>query len=185
MPRHPLRGAAALVGLGITPQGRVFDRSALGFAVDAVRLALDDAGLRRTDLDGLLVNPGIAWGGDTTMASFALQQAMGLRDLRLSTTMACVFADTPLKPPAAPGERTSSGQAFAFTRGFEAAYGFFGVNAMYALVARRHMHRYGTTPDQLGAVAVAQRRWANLNPLAQMREQPLTLDDYRRGRWIV
>ncbi len=211
MPRHPLRGAAALVGLGITPQGRVFDRSALGFAVDAVRLALDDAGLRRTDLDGLLVNPGIAWGGDTTMASFALQQAMGLRDLRLSatmnlggatacamiqhaaqaiaaglaTTVACVFADTPLKPPAAPGERASSGQAFAFARGFEAAYGFFGVNAMYALVARRHMHRYGTTPDQLGAVAVAQRRWANLNPLAQMREQPLTLDDYRRGRWIV
>src|SRR5579884_2501411 len=126
MPRHPLRGAAALVGLGITPQGRVFDRSALGFAVDA-------AGLRRTDLDGLLVNPGIAWGGDTTMASFALQQAMGLRDLRLSatmnlggatacamiqhaaqaiaaglaTTVACVFADTPLKPPAAPGERAS------------------------------------------------------------------------------
>jgi acetyl-CoA acetyltransferase len=211
MSRHPLRGAAAVVGLGITPQGRVFDRSALGFAVDAVRLALEDAGLARSDLDGLLVNPGIAWGGDTTMASFALQQAMGLRDLRLSatmnlggatacamiqhavlaiasglaTTVACVFADTPLKPPAASGERTSSGQAFAFARGLEAAYGFFGVNAMYALIARRHMHRYGTTSDQLGAVAVAQRRWANLNPLAQMREQRLTLDDYRRGRWIV
>ncbi len=71
MPRHPLRGAAAIAGLGITPQGRVFDTNALGFAVDAVALALDDAGLDRKDLDGLLVNPGLAWSGDTAMASFA------------------------------------------------------------------------------------------------------------------
>ena len=56
---------------------------------------------------------------------------------------------------------------------------------MYALVARRHMHVYGTTQDQLGGVAVAQRRWANLNPQAQMHDQPLTLDDYRASRWIV
>ena len=210
MPRHPLRGAAAIAGLGITPQGRIFDTNALGFAVDAIALALADAGLDRKDLDGLLVNPGIAWSGDTTMASFAVQQAMGLRDLRLqatmnlggatagamiqhavqaiaaglATTVACVFADAPLKPPKADGERSSSGQAFAFARGWEAAYGYFGVNAMYALVARRHMHRYGTTQDQLGAIAVAQRRWANANPQAQM---PRAADARRlpRSRWIV
>ncbi len=58
----------------------------MGFAVDAVRLALDDAGLERRDLDGLLLNPGLAW-GDTAMGSFQLQQALGLRDLRLSATM--------------------------------------------------------------------------------------------------
>ena len=56
---------------------------------------------------------------------------------------------------------------------------------MYALVARRHMHVYGTTQDHLGAVAVAQRRWANLNPAAQLHDQPLTLADYHRSRWIV
>src|SRR5262249_13775440 len=78
-----------------------------------------------------------------------------------------------------------SGQAFAFARGWEAAYGYFGVNAMYALVAQRHMHRYGTTQDHLGQVAVAQRRWANANPQAAMHAQPLTLDDYHRSRWIV
>src|SRR5262249_11790426 len=39
--------------------------------------------------------------------------------------------------------------------------------------------------DQLGAVAVAQRRWANLNPDAQMHDRPLTLDEYRASRWIV
>jgi acetyl-CoA acetyltransferase len=207
---HPLRGAAAIAGLGITPQGKVYGNTPVGFAVDAVSRALEDAGLARTDLDGILLNPGLAW-RDMGMGSFQLQQAMGLRDLRLSATMnlggatacamiqhavqaiaaglchtvACVFTDAPLKPPATRGERTSSASAYGFVRGWEAAYGYFGVNAMYALVARRHMHRYGTTQDQLGAVAVAQRAWANLNPQAQMHDQPLTLDDYHRSRWVV
>ena len=86
MPSDPLRGAAAVVGLGITPQGKVFDTNAIGFAVDALKLALEDAGLGREDLDGLLVNPGLAW-SDLGMGSFQLQQAMGLRNLRLSATM--------------------------------------------------------------------------------------------------
>src|SRR5437773_5160771 len=207
---HPLSGAAAIVGLGITPQGRVYGNTPIGFAVDAVQLALADAGLQRGDLDGLLLNPGLAW-ADMGMGSFQLQQAMGLRDLRLSatmnlggatacamiqhaaqaiaaglaTTVACVFSDAPLKPERPEGQRSSSGSAYGFVRGWQAAYGYFGVNAMYALVARRHMHRYGTTQDHLGAVAVAQRRWANVNPAAQMHEQPLTLEDYHRSRWIV
>jgi|SRR5581483_8795276 len=210
MPHHALRGSAAIAGLGITPQGKVYDRNAIGFAVDAVKLALDDAGLAREDLDGLLVNPGLTW-GDMGMGSFQLQQAMGLRNLRLSatmnlggatacamiqhavqaiaaglaTTVACVFSDAPLKPPAPRGEKTSSAGAYGFARGWEQAYGYFGVNAMYALVARRHMARYGTTQDHLGLVAVAQRRWANRNPRAQMHDAPLTLDEYHRSRWIV
>ena len=210
MATHPLRGAAAIAGLGITPQGKVYDTNAMGFAVDAVRLALDDAGLERGDLDGLLLNPGISW-NDQGMGSFQLQQALGLRDLRLTASMnlggatacamiqhatqaiaaglchtvACVFSDAPLKPPAPGGPRASSGAAYGFARGFDAAYGFFGVNALYALVARRHMHVYGTTQDQLGAVAVAQRRWANLNPQAQMHDRPLGFEEYRASRWIV
>src|SRR6185295_18326363 len=184
MAAHPLRGATAIVGLGITPQGKVYGRSAVGFAVDAVKLALDDAGLARTDLDGLLVNPGLAW-GDLGMGSFQLQQALGLHDLRLSATMnlggatacamiqhaaqaiaaglcrtvACVFSDATLKPPKADGERGSSASAYGFARGWEAAYGYFGGNALSALGAPRHMHRYGTTQDHLGMVAVAQRKW--------------------------
>src|SRR2546429_9268404 len=83
---HPLSGAAAIVGLGITPQGRVYGNTPLGFAVDAVQLALADAGLPRGDLDGLLLNPGLAWAA-MGMGSFHLQQAMGPRDLRLSAPM--------------------------------------------------------------------------------------------------
>ena len=209
---HRLKGRAAIVGLGLTPMGRVYD-SPMGFAVEAVRLALADAGLERGALDGLLLNPGIAW-SDAAMGSFALQQALGLRDLRLSSTMnaggataaamvqhaalaidaglattvACVFSDAPLKPPkpAAGGKKEGgSAAAYGFARGLNAAYGQFGVNALYAMVARRHMDRYGTTNDDLGAVAVAERAWANRNPAAQFHDSTLTLDDYHRSRWIV
>src|SRR5512140_379192 len=81
-----LKGKTAIVGLGITEQGKVYDTNHVGFAVEAVRLALEDAGLTRDDLDGLLVNPGLTW-GDGGMGAFQLQQAMGLRNLRLSVAM--------------------------------------------------------------------------------------------------
>lgn len=206
-----LRGKCAIVGLGQTRMGKNFDHpNALGFAVEAVKLALDDAGLSRDDLDGLLVNPGITWSGNQ-MASFSLQQALGLRDLRLSammnlggataaamimhavqaiasgmaTTVACVFADAPLRPPAAKKSGGGSAAAYGFARGLDAAYGLFGVNAQYAFVARRHMHLYGTTNDHLGMVAIAQRKWANMNPDAQFHDIPMTLDDYHKSRWVV
>jgi len=209
-----LKSRTAIAGLGITAQGKVFDRTHLGFAVEAVRLALEDAGLARTDLDGLLVNPGLSW-ADLGMGSFQLQQAMGLRNLRLSmtmnaggataggmiqhaaqaisaglcTTVACVFSDAPLKPPkpaAGPGGGGSgAAAAYGFGRGLDAAYGQFGVNAMYAMVAQRHMHRYGTTNEQLGAIAVAERAWANRNPTAQFHDTPMTIEDYHRSRWVV
>src|SRR4029453_14407210 len=124
MPRHPLCGAAAIAGLGITAQGKVYGQSPLDFAVEAISLALADAGLERSDLDGLLLNAGLAW-NDFGMGSFQLQQAMGLRNLRLSANMslggatagamiqhateavasgrahavACGFPDTPPQPP--------------------------------------------------------------------------------------
>ena len=209
-----LKGKTAIAGLGITRQGKVYDYNHVGFAVEAVRLALADAGLERHDLDGLLVNPGLTW-ADGGMGSFQLQQAMGLHDLRLSVamnaggatacamiqqaaeaidaglchTVACVFSDAPLKPPqpqtSGKGASGGSAGAYGFARGLDAAYGQFGVNAMYAMVARRHMHLYGTTNDHLGAIAVAERQWANKNPAAQFFDAPMTLDDYHRSRWVV
>mgnify|MGYP002624558880 CR=1 FL=1 len=205
------QATSAIAGLGVTPQGKVYDHNAVGFAVEAVRLALDDAGLQREDLDGLLLNPGISW-NDGGLGSFQLQQALGLRDLRLSctmnaggatacamihhateaiaagqcTTVACVFSDAPLRPPQPKsGTKQGSASAYAFSRGLDAAYGMFGINARYATVAQRHMHLYGTTSDHLGAIAVAQRQWAHGNPQAQMSGKPLSLDDYHASRWIA
>lgn len=208
-----LRAKCAIAGLGATRMGRNFDHShALGFAIEAVELALADAGLERADLDGLLVNPGVTW-MTNPMASFDLQQAMGLRDLGLTATMnlggatagamimhaaqaidagmaevvACVFADAPLKPPRPESGKSGGGSAtaYGFARGLEGAYGLFGVSAQYAFVARRYMHKYGATNDHFGAIAVAERQWANLNPAAQFHTSPLTLDDYHNSRWIA
>src|SRR5262245_19988430 len=136
-----MRPQAAIAGLGITKQGKVYDFNHMGFADEAVRLALDDAGVRREDLDGLLVNPRLSW-ADGGMGSFQLQQAMGLRNLTLSVTMnaggatacamiqhaveaihvglchtvACVFSDMPLKPPkpTGAGTRETGGSAGAY-----------------------------------------------------------------------
>src|SRR2546428_186620 len=58
---------------------------------------------------------------------------------------------------------------------FEALYGTSTVG-LYAMVARRHMHEYGTTPEQLAEIAVATRRHASLNPLALYRD-PITVKD--------
>ncbi|MFQ5667926.1 MAG: thiolase family protein [Candidatus Binatia bacterium] len=213
-----LKGRAAIAGLGMTKQGKVYDYNHMGFAIEAVRLALADAGLDRSALDGVLLNPGLSW-ADRGMGAFQLQQALGLRNLKLSvtmhaggatacamiqqaveaidaglcTTVACVFSDAPLRPPRPkpPGGTArsngggSSAGAYGFARGLDAAYGQFGVNAMYAMVARRHMHLYGTTNEHLGAIAVAQRQWANKNPAAQFFDVPMSIADYHRSRWIV
>ncbi len=207
-----LRAKCAIAGLGQTRMGKNFDHPGpVGFAAEAVNLALDDAGLQRSDIDGLLVNPGISW-FNNPMASSTLQNAMGIRDLRLTATMnlggataaamimhasqaidagmaevvACVFADAPLRPPSPnKGDKSGSAASYGYAQGLNAHYGLFGVNAQYAFVAQRHMYKYGTTNDHLGAVAVAERDWANLNPAAQFYGAPMTLANYHASRWVV
>lgn len=209
---HPLRGAAAITGLGMTPMGRIY-KSTTELAADATRAALADAGLRKDQVDGLLINAGITGttGGGLTLG---LQNYMGMQNLRLlnhmnaagstaaqmvqyaalaiSAGMAnhvlCVFADAPLR------EGSSAGAAYGGAArnpqrprgmsGLYAAAGYFGANTPYALAARRHMAEYGTTQDQLGIIAVGQREWATMSPLAQMRS-PITLEDYHNSRWII
>jgi acetyl-CoA acetyltransferase len=171
----------------------------------------DDAGLRREDLDGLLVNPGFSgatWAWDRSSSSRRSGCAIlkltadheprrcdgerhdracgaGHRRWHLPSRRVRVLGCAAQAAVAQERHGGGTGAAYRFARGLDAAYGFFGVNAMYALVAKRHMHRYGTTQDHLGRVAVAQRRWANLNPAAQLHDKPLTLDEYHRSRWIV
>jgi len=63
-------------------------------------------------------------------------------------------------------------------------FGAVGAPIDYALGARRHMHEYGTTSRQFGAIAVACRKHASLNPNAQMRT-PITLEDHQNSRLIA
>ncbi|MFJ9565204.1 thiolase family protein [Streptomyces fuscichromogenes] len=202
-----MRGrGAAIAGVGLTEVGKVYGRTAAEFAEEAVRLAVADAGLRLRDVDGLLINPGKSPGLDLSLA-----KRLGLRDLTLlsevqsfgasvgimvaqaamavrtgaATTVVCVFADAPLQQDVRSGDAyTSSSLGAAGFRSAETAGGFTSVNHRYALAAARYMAHYGVTNDQLGAVAVSQRKWAARNPVAQFRT-PMTQEDYHRSRWVV
>ncbi len=194
-----------IAGLGMTELGKVYGRTPAQFAAEAVRLAVADAGLALADVDGLLTSSGVTGG-----VSVDLQRELGLTDLRLLTHMqaygstagsmvayaslavqsgmasivACVFADSPLRPERGSSAIYGTRHAGAGWWGLLGASGVIGANPMYALAARRHMERYGTTSEQLGHIAVAQRAWAALNPAAQMRD-PITLADHQASRWIA
>lgn len=194
----------AISGLGITELGKVYGPTAAEFATTAVVRAAADAGIAVNEIDGLLVSSGIQENIGLRIAA-----DLGLSDLRMlaevnsfgataaamvqqaslaimtgaATSVACVFADAPLV------ENRGSGGAYSgFTAagigGYALASGVNSAAAMYALGARRHMESYGTTKEQLGAVAVSAREWAMKNPLAQHRTR-LTLDDYLSARMIT
>ena len=198
---------ASIAGLGITDVGKVYGRSATDFAADAVRRAGADAGLDMTEIDGLLVSSGL-----TRDLTISLANVLGLTDLRLLTemqafgasagamvsfaaaavaagaaqTVACVYADAPLRPKQSAG-KAYTGRTHKPVTGINsylAGSGITNTNAFYALAARRHMQTYGTTSEQLGHIAVAQRAWAAMNPLAQLRD-PITLADHQSSRLIA
>jgi acetyl-CoA acetyltransferase len=196
-----------IAGLGITELGKVYGQTPAQFAADAVRRAVADAGLTLDNVDGLLMSGGVSGG-----VGLSLQQDLGLTDLSLLSEMqafgstasqmiqyasmavatgtaevvACVFADAPLTEGKAAGSAFGFevGQAPTGWGGMLAAGGVRGIIPFYALAARRHMNRFGTTSEQLAHIAVAQREWATMNPLAQMR-QPITVADHQASRWIA
>src|SRR5262249_41854167 len=71
-----------------------------------------------------------------------------------------------------------------FKQKLEVPFGWFPQPVYFATIARRHMHEYGTTPAQLGAIAVACRRHANHTPTAVLHGKPLTLAQYLAGRML-
>ncbi|GGN80879.1 thiolase family protein [Nocardia rhizosphaerihabitans] len=201
-----MAATATIAGLGLTDVGKVYGRSATDFAAEAVRLAAADAGLAVTDLDGLLVSP-----GTKGSPKLSLQKVLGLRDLRLlaeihalgaspaamiaaaaqainsgeATAVACVFADAPLR------EKGSARDAFGTQRALPSGFASYHLgigaitpNLFYAMAARRHFETYGTTSEQLGAVAVGQRSWAAHNPVAQFTK-PITVADHQSSPLIA
>ena len=202
--KHPMNGATAVCGLGITEMGRVY-RSASDLAAEAVLLALEDAGLDKSELDGLLINAGI-----TRSVDLQLHIALGLTELNLlsfiqgygssagqmiqyasmaianglADTVACVFADAPLQEGQRTGASYSGGRGSDALGSLQSLYGFMGAIPRFALASQRHMSLYGTTSDQLGQIAISQREWAAHNERATKRE-PLDLAGYHNSPWVV
>ena len=193
-----MRGNVVIAGIGQTPFGKLPGRSTISLNIEACGLALADAGIARDAVDALLVKPptsnpqfmygqtlaeamalqprvGGAWdqGGAANLSLIAFA-AMAIEHGQCDVALVC-YADNP---------RTGSRHAYEKAWGDDAAYGWFGVPAGYAMLARRHMEEFGTTSDQLGAIAVAIRKHGAANPQAQLRK-PLTLDLYRESPWVV
>lgn len=192
---------AAIVGVGASPQGKLPDETPLSLAVQALTAALDDAGLSKDDLDGLLTMPGTTspegpkhyltlgghlginplvtgssvMGGAT--AGALIQQAALAIDAGMANVVACVFADTARTGGSRFDAPAGRGDSWGI-------WGMFGNAANSALTAQRHMALYGTTSEQLGWVAVTCRKHASLNENAVMRK-PITIDDHQTSRPIV
>lgn len=194
----------AIVGIGETPVGRVPDLSPMQFhAIPAIK-ALEDAGLHKSEIDGVLTRGSHT--EDFAMHSAVFAEYMGINPRynakihlggatacamvhHAAAAIACGMCDTILiasgdkRLSALSRDRVVAQAADYGHPQFEAPYGSLMV-AMYAIAARRHMHEYGTTPEQLAAVAVTERNHARLHGGAQMQD-PLTIEDVVNSRMIA
>ncbi|MFN3973867.1 MAG: thiolase C-terminal domain-containing protein [Dehalococcoidia bacterium] len=196
MPHH-LRDKYCIVGAATTRFGKIPGVSALGWTVEAARLALEDAGIDKSEVDAVLckypptgfqslwahkvaqalgIQPPVCATIDQAGATNIglVQYAMLMIEAGLCHVAVCCYGDNPASGP--PG-------TYARARGIEAAMGWFGVIPGYAMIAQRHMIEFGTTHEHLAAVAISNRKWASKNPNAHMRE-PITLEDYHNSRWV-
>ncbi len=196
---HPLRGAVAVVGIGLTPFGELPGRSHLEIMGEAIHNALADAGLNKDQVDGMFgSNFNDPLGGDSLSRIFRPQEHQGDRIRPISagrpSTTRCRTAAAALHlglcdvALIAYGSNARTNTARrgggGFGRSFDAPYRPRQPINSYALAAARHMHQYGTTKEQLAQVAVSARQWAQKNPRAFMRE-PLTVADVLKSRMVV
>ena len=197
---HPLSGKVVIAGIGHTAFGKHPGRGTVSLNVEAIRKALADAGVDKRQVDGLMVKAPTS--KFEMMYAQKLAEALGMQpriggvydhggasniSMISYATMAieagqCEIAVVSLADNPATGTR----QAYEKSYGDDGSglVGWFGTPAGYAMIAQRHMAQFGTTSDQLGAIAVACRRHGAANPHAQLRK-PLTLEQYRESRLIV
>ncbi len=180
---------------------RVLDRSEVDLAVEACRLAAEDAGLAPSEIDGINVQvhhypppdiPAIAqglgmtdvrWsreGGNGIVAAGQATQAMDAGHCEV--TVVCKIMNTiapSSMPRIAPGDGGVEGP-----EQFTVPYGLGYARQMIGLMGRRFMHERGYRPEQLAWIPIVERQHAILNPLAYMK-QPLGMEEYLASRYIA
>lgn len=193
-----IRRKTAIVGLGTTEQGEIPDRTANEIAVDAIALALADAGIDKSQVDGLItcqaprtstgtdeqigallgINPSFGATLDYGSANFSLHLGVMAITSGLASTVVLAYGTNQRSARANFGVSLGGGAAAG------ALAGLVHVAGPASLAFRRHQHLYGTTEAQLAMVPVAQREWAAMNPLAIFKD-PLTVDDYLAQPYIA
>jgi len=177
--------------------GRVEGKSSLQHHAESAYNALEDAGIKMSEVDGLL---------SAGFSTLTLAEYMGIEPKYTDTTavggssfiihiahaMAAInagYCEVALVTHGEAGRSArsrSGGNASEPTPQFETPYGFIGAPVNYALAARRYMHQYGEdrTRQAMAEIAVSTRKWALMNPKAYMKD-PMTFDDYHESRWVA
>jgi acetyl-CoA acetyltransferase len=202
------RDRCAIVGIGATDFSTDSGRSDLTLATQASLAAIDDAGLRPRDIDGIVrcdhdlvrhndlaesigvqnltywstVGPGgvapCAMVGHAVAAIMSGQATAVLAYRSLNGRSGRRYGASPVVD----GTNEVGGQ-MSYDEFFN-PYGLLTPGQMFALMAQRHMIEYGTTQEHLGAIALACREQANRNPAAQMHDRTLSMDQYLGARAI-
>lgn len=194
-----LRAQAAVVGAAETTRmGVIPDQSQLQLHADAALNALADAGLTASDVDG------IATAGETP-ESLALYLGITPRWIDATAVGGCSFlmhvrhasaailagqCNTVLITHGESGRSRIGGSGFpqpvpgSLPQQFETPFGTVGPPTLFTLPVLRYLHKYGLGPEALAEVAVAQRRWAAMNPRASQRD-PITVDEVMSSRMIA
>lgn len=209
---NSVSGQYAIVGVGECDVGKRGSRpemNTMGLVLEAAVRALDDSGLRREEIDGLITR------GPQFNYSAVLAGCLGLApphyicDVGLSgvssvsmilnavaalgagycTAVLCMNGGGgegdagPARREGGRGRERDAGHT-PWVHDLEVAFGSLGAPIGYSLPARRHMYEYGTTSEQFGAIAVACRKHASLNPNASYRT-PITIEDHQNSRMIA
>lgn len=198
-----IKGKYAIVGIGESGAGSGADMTAIGHHLEAGVRAIADAGIDKNEVDGVIgrsprsepqmnysavlaarlgLQPryisDVALGGASSAAMVI--NAVAALEVGLCSMVLCINGDIQSTRRGI----QHRGRLTEWAEEFELPFGLFGAPITYALAARRHMHEYGTTSKQFGAISVACRKHASLNPGAQMRT-PITLEDHQKSRLVA
>lgn len=198
-----VRDQVAIVGIGATQFGALYrqrdaTRSDYDLAAQAFSAALDDAGMAKDEVDGLLTarvrsyqhmadvlgirRPRLCYGldGAGRMSAVAVQAAMNAILTGQAETVALVYGNNGRSVK----DTYGGGEPLAPTGHYDTAYGMTSPGAYVALMYQRYAHLYGTPEDALAPVAIANRNHARRNDNAVMRD-PLTRETYLASRYIT
>ncbi|CAM8627013.1 PaaJ Acetyl-CoA acetyltransferase [Acidimicrobiia bacterium] len=190
MSKHPFHDVA-IVGVHNTRQARVLDgHDARSITMEGALGAISDAGLEPRDIDGVVGSlasdflfqsrVGPAWRSLSPLGIPAVLEA--------AMAIACGLASTVLVATGEAGSYRQHDSTAPWTRPtneFVASYGMFTA-AEFALMARRHMHMYGTTAESMAHVAATIRNNGHVNPEAvYFGKGPFTIDDILSSRMIA
>jgi acetyl-CoA acetyltransferase len=201
------RDVCSIVGVGHSRLGQIAGVSSTDLLLEAIKNAIDDAGLRISDIDGLITRGpheiychhqvigaklGINARFSTTMDNGGAGQALGVMLAVLAiqagmanTVIVCCGVDNWSKTHSSEEARVANDtRPDQRPKEFGMEYGYTGAVAAHAFGAQRHMDLYGTTRAHFAEVALVDRESALRNPDAQMKK-PLTLEEYMNGRMIV